>query len=63
MKYKEVTGASVYQIVYSTNKNNGFKYITVNFKATSKAIKKLKNKKNFCVKVIAYSVIKSTKVK
>jgi len=75
VKYKKVTGASGYQIAYSTSKSKGFKYITVNSKTASKVIKKLKSKKNYYVKVRAYktagkkkyygaySNIKSVKVK
>ncbi len=75
VKYKKVTGASGYQIAYSTSKSKGFKYITVNAKTAFKVIKKLKSKKNYFVKVRAYksvgkkkyygsySNIKSVKVK
>ena len=57
VKYKKVTGASGYQIAYSTSKSKGFKYITVNSKTASKVIKKLKSKKNYYVKVRAYKMI------
>ncbi len=57
VKYKKVTGASGYQIGYSTSKSKGFKYITVNSKTVSKVIKKLKSKKNYYVKVRAYKSV------
>ena len=57
VKYKKVTGASGYQIAYSTSKSKGFKYITVNSKTASKVIKKLKSKKNYYVKVRAYKSV------
>ena len=57
VKYKKVTGASGYQIAYSTSKSKGFKYITVNSKTASKLIKKLKSKKNYYVKVRAYKTV------
>ena len=57
VKYKKVTGASGYQIAYSTSKSKGFKYITVSYKTASKVIKKLKSKKNYYVKVRAYKTV------
>ncbi len=57
VKYKKVTGASGYQIAYSTSKSKGFKYITVNAKTASKVIKKLKSKKNYFIKVRAYKTV------
>ena len=57
VKYKKVTGASGYQIAYSTSKSKGFKYITINSKRASKVIKKLKSKKKYYVKVRAYKTV------
>ena len=57
VSYKKSTGASGYQIAYSTSKSKGFKYITVNSKTASKVIKKLKSKKKYYVKVRAYKTV------
>lgn len=53
------TGASGYQIAYSTNSKSGFKYVTA---GSSKKISKLKRNTYYYVKVRAYKTIDGKKV-
>lgn len=61
VKYKKVTGASGYQIAYSTSKTKGFKYVNVSYKNASSVIKKLTSKKTYYFKVRAYKTVGKTK--
>lgn len=59
VSYKKATGASGYQIAYSTSKTKGFKTTTTT--AASKTISKLTSKKTYYVKVRAYKTINGKK--
>ena len=59
VSYKKSTGASGYQIAYSTSKNSGYKYITTT--SLSKTISKLTSKKTYYIKVRAYKTVGKTK--
>lgn len=75
VSYRKVTGASGYQIAYSTSQSSGYKYLNLNSKTYKKTITKLSSGKKYYVKVRAYktingkkyygnySVVKSVKVK
>lgn len=55
--YKKTTGASGYQIAYSTSQNSGYKYVNLNNKTVKKTISKLTSGKKYYVKVRAYRTI------
>ena len=55
--YKKTTGASGYQIAYSTSQNSGSKYVNLNNKTVKKTISKLTSGKKYYVKVRAYRTI------
>ena len=59
VSYGKSTGASGYEIAYSTSKTSGFK--TVSLTAASKSITKLTSKKTYYVKVRAYKTVGKTK--
>ena len=56
--YRKTTGASGYQIAYSTNQKSGYKYINLNNKVSKKTISNLKSGKKYFVRVRAYRNIK-----
>ncbi len=63
--WKKKSGIDGYQIQYSTNSNfkKGNKTVTVNkAKTTSKAIKKLKSKKTYYVRIRTYKTVANQKV-
>ena len=55
----KATGASGYQIAYSTSKNKGYKTVT---SGSKKTISKLKRKKTYYIKVRAYKTVNGKKV-
>ena len=55
----KTTGASGYQIAYSTSKNKGYKAVT---SGSKKTISKLKRKKTYYIKVRAYKTVNGKKV-
>lgn len=59
--YRRTTGASGYQIAYSTNKKSGYKYINLNNKVSKKTINNLKSGKKYFVWVRAYRNINGKK--
>lgn len=59
--YKKTTGASGYQIAYSTNQNSGYKYVNLNNKTVKKTINKLVSGKKYYVRVRAYRTINGKK--
>ncbi len=59
IKYKKSTGATGYEIAYSTSKTKGFKKVTLT--GASKTIKKLTSKKTYYVKVRAYKTVAGKK--
>ena len=61
VSYKKVTGASGYQIAYSTNQSSGYKYLNLNSKTYKKTITKLSSGKKYYVKVRAYKTINGKK--
>ena len=61
VSYKKVTGASGYQIAYSTNQSSGYKYLNLNSKTYKKTITKLSSGKKYHVKVRAYKTINGKK--
>ena len=58
-KYAKDTGASGYEIAYSTNKTSGFKTVTTT--SLSKSVTKLTAKKTSYVKVRAYVTVDGKK--
>ena len=61
VSYRKVTGASGYQIAYSTNQSSGYKYLNLNSKTYKKTITKLSSGKKYYVKVRAYKTINGKK--
>lgn len=59
VSYGKSTGASGYEIAYSTNKTKGFKNVSLT--GASKSITKLASKKTYYVKVRAYKTVGKTK--
>lgn len=59
--WKKATGASGYQVVYSTKKKSGYKVVKTTSK-TSVTINKLKSKRTYYIKIRAYKVISGKKV-
>ena len=59
--YRKTTGASGYQIAYSTNQKSGYKYINLNNKVSKKTISNLKSGKKYFVRVRAYRSINGKK--
>ena len=64
IKWKKVSGASGYEVLYSKKKASGYKKLTTAKaqKVTVKTGKKLKKGKTWYLKVRAYKVVNSTKV-
>lgn len=50
VSYRKVTGASGYQIAYSTSQSSGYKYLNLNSKTYKKTITKLSSGKKYYVK-------------
>lgn len=61
VSYRKVTGASGYQIAYSTSQSSGYKYLNLNSKTYKKTITKLSSGKKYYVKVRAYKTINGKK--
>ena len=61
VSYRKVTGASGYQIAYSTSQSSGYKYLNLNGKTYKKTITKLSSGKKYYVKVRAYKTINGKK--
>lgn len=59
VSYKKSTGASGYQIAYSTKKISGYQYVTT--PSLSKTISKLTSKKMYYIKIRAYKIVGKTK--
>ena len=55
----KATGASGYQVAYSTSKNKGYKTVT---SGSKKTISKLKKKKTYYIKVRAYKTVNGKKI-
>lgn len=64
VKFGKVSGASGYQIQYSTNKSfkKNNKTVSVSKKASSKTISKLTSKKTYYVRIRAYRTVNNKKV-
>lgn len=60
VSWKKVSGASAYQIQYSTSKNfKNAKTVKVSAKSASKVLKKLKKNKKYYVRVRSYKTVKA----
>ena len=61
VSFKKTTGASGYQIAYSTSRNSSYKYANLNSKTFRKTITGLSRGKKYYVKVRAYKTVKGKK--
>lgn len=61
VSFKKATGASGYQIAYSTSQNRGYKYTYLNSKIFRKTITGLSSGKKYYVKVRAYKTVNGKK--
>ena len=62
LSWKKVSGASGYQIAYSTKKSSGYQTVKVKKSSTGYTIKNLKKGKTYYVKVRGYRTVKGKKV-